>query len=234
LDSSININTYNESPLHAAIKAYIAQPGDLIEVEVDGYIIDIKRDDLLMEVQTSSFAALKTKLRKLIPNHPLRLIYPISVRKWIVRPKNADDQESRMIRRKSPKQGSPLNLFSELVSFPAFINHPNFSIEVLYIHEEEYRYWVGKHAWRRRGWATRYRKLVDVVGHRIYSHRCDFTELLPGNLPDEFTKNELAVNSHCSKRLAGQMAYCLRKMELLQQVGKRGNAYLYTINTDEI
>jgi hypothetical protein len=234
LDSSYNINTYNESPLHAAIKAYIAQPGDLLEVEVDGYIIDIKHDDLLIEVQTRSFTALKTKLRKLVPNHPLRLVYPISINKWIVRPDNSDDEEARIIRRKSPKQGSPLSLFAELVSIPAFINHPNFSIEVLYTHEEEYRYWVGKRAWRRRGWATDYRKLLDVVGQRIYNHRRDFLELLPENLPEVFTKNELAMYSHCSKRLAGQMAYCLRKMELFHQVGKRGKAHLYQLNPDEI
>ena len=30
-----------------------------------------------------------------------------------------------------------------------------------------------------------------------------------------------------SKRIAGQVAYCLRKMDAIEQVGKRGRAYLY-------
>ncbi len=63
MNSTNGINVYNEGPLHAAIKAYIAQPGDVFETEVDGYIIDVQRGDLLIEVQTRNFSALRVKLR---------------------------------------------------------------------------------------------------------------------------------------------------------------------------
>jgi hypothetical protein len=56
------INVYNEKSLHAALKKWYTQPGDQLEIRVDGYIIDLVRGDLLVEVQTGSFSPLKRKL----------------------------------------------------------------------------------------------------------------------------------------------------------------------------
>ena len=50
------IGTLNEGSLHAALKLWYADPGDLVEHPVDGYVIDLVRDDLLIEVQTGGFA----------------------------------------------------------------------------------------------------------------------------------------------------------------------------------
>ena len=105
----------------------------------------------------------------------------------------------------------------------------NFTIEVLYIYEEEVRQWVGKKAWRRRGWAIDYRQLLEVVEHQQYTCPDDFKVLLPADLPDIFTKDDLASYGKCRKRLAGRMAYCLREMGVIDHIGKRGNAYLYKI-----
>src|SRR5512136_98194 len=74
------IGSLNEKPLHASLKACYAQPGDQLEARVDGYVIDIlRRDidrrDLLLEIQTSSFASIKTKIVKLAQTHPIRVIY---------------------------------------------------------------------------------------------------------------------------------------------------------------
>ena len=50
-----------EMTLHASIKEWYASPGDKIEVEVDGYVIDIVRGDtffgdLLLEMIFSSLS----------------------------------------------------------------------------------------------------------------------------------------------------------------------------------
>ena len=37
-------------PLHASLKAWYAEAGDRFEVAVDGYVIDLVRDDLLIEI----------------------------------------------------------------------------------------------------------------------------------------------------------------------------------------
>ena len=68
------VGVLNEKPLHAALKAWYAQPGDEFEALVDGSVIDIVRGDLLVEIQTRNFSALKRKLEKLVVDHPVRLV----------------------------------------------------------------------------------------------------------------------------------------------------------------
>ena len=224
------INTYNESPLHSAIKAYVAQPGDLFEVDVDGYIIDVKRSEMLIEVQTRSFTKIRAKLRKLTQNYAVWLIYPIALERWIVKPVNPERPGSKPTRRKSPKRGKPLDIFSELVSFPTLVNQSNFSIEVLYTREEEIRRWAGKNAWRRKGWAIDYRNLLEVVESQLFTSAIDFRALLPDSLPGTFTVSDLVEASKCPLRLAQQAVYCLKNMGVIDHIGKKGRAYLYQMD----
>ncbi|NUO84039.1 hypothetical protein HUU05_28525, partial [candidate division KSB1 bacterium] len=126
-----NIGVLNEKPLHASLKEWCAQPGDRFEVAVDGFVIDIVRDDLLLEIQTGNFASLKAKLNQLIRSHRIRLICPIAQEKWIV--KLATGKSSGSTRRKSPKRGRVEDLFRAMVSFPQLLANPNFSLEVLLI-----------------------------------------------------------------------------------------------------
>jgi hypothetical protein len=39
-----------------------ARPGDRFEVPVDGFVIDIAQEDLLIEIQTRNFSSIKSKL----------------------------------------------------------------------------------------------------------------------------------------------------------------------------
>ena len=131
-ESGSEIGTLNERPLHAALKAWYAQPGDSFEVSVDGFVIDIVRGDLLIEIQTRHFSAMKRKVTKLVANHVVRLVYPIAQEKWIVR--LAKDGSGGVLgRRRSPKRGSVESVFGELVSFPKLLANPSFSVEVLLI-----------------------------------------------------------------------------------------------------
>jgi hypothetical protein len=132
------IGTLNEKPLHEALKQWYAQPGDGQEVPVDGSVVDIVRGELLVEIQTCNFAAIRRKLEKLIVNHPVRLVYPIPCEKWILKLPYHDNAKTR--RRKSPKRGAFEQVFDELVSFPGLLLNPNFSIELLLIQEEVRRY----------------------------------------------------------------------------------------------
>jgi hypothetical protein len=77
------IGTLNEKPLHEALKQWYAQPNDLFEQSIDGFVIDIVHGDLLIEIQTQSFTAIRRKLKKLLAHHQVRLVYPIPCEKWI-------------------------------------------------------------------------------------------------------------------------------------------------------
>jgi len=119
----------NERSLHSAVKGWIAEPGDRFEVEVDGFVVDIVRGDLLIEVQTRNFSAIRGKLDALVKKHKVRLVYPIAMRKRIVQVDGASGKPTR--RRRSPKRGKLIDVFDELVRIPWLVKDANFELEVL-------------------------------------------------------------------------------------------------------
>lgn len=222
-----HIGELNEQALHAALKKLYAKPGDEVEVSVGGYVIDIVQGELLVEIQTGNFSSLKGKLRSLVKDHPVKLIYPVAREKWILKlPREGEDAPQR---RKSPKRGRVEDVFSQLVSFPDLLRGDNFSLEVVIIQEEEVRHYTGK-GWRKRGWKTIERRLLDVLERRTFETPADMGELLPLELPQAFTTADLAKGLDAPMRLAQQMAYCLRAMGEIVQIGKKGRAYLYERN----
>lgn len=224
---SHHIGSLNEKPLHLALKQWYAEPGDRFEVNVEDFVVDIVRGNLLIEIQTRGFSAIKRKLQKLVAGHPLRLVYPVAQEKWIL--KLANDGQSSLPRRKSPKRGRFEHVFSELVSFPHLMADDGFSLEVLLIKEEEVRRHEPSRAWRRRGWVTHERRLLKVTQQRLFETPGDLASLLPDGLPDRFSTSDLAAALALPRRLAQQMAYCLCQMGSIAQVGKQGNAYLYAL-----
>ena len=226
------IGSLNEKPLQASLKKWYAGPTDQFEVTVDGYVIDIVRGDLLIEIQTRNFSAIKRKLAGLTAHHRVRLMYPIAQEKWII--KLAKEGEGKDSRRKSPKRGTMEQVFEELVSFPKLLSSPNFSLLLLLVQEEEVRRHDARRGWRRKGWVTEERRLLDVVDQRLFETPEDMGALIPSGLAEPFTTADLAVAIGKPRRLAQKMAYCLREMDAIAQVGKRGNAILYERATDAV
>lgn len=218
------IGVLNEQPLHAALKRWYAGPDGEFEVTVDGFVIDVVRDGLLIEIQVGNFSSIKRKLKRLVKDHPLRLVYPIPREKWLL--KHHPGAEGEIERRKSPKRGRVEEVFPELVSFPALVSHPNFTLEVALTQEEEVRH-ADPAAWRQHGWATDERRLIDVTAQHRFERPVDMLALLPAELPEHFTTADLAAALGGSRRLAQKMAYCLRKMGCITQIGRRGRAKLY-------
>ena len=221
-----SIGTLNEKPLHASLKEWYALPGDQFEVAIDGFVIDVVQNDLLVEIQTGNFASIKAKLNKLVRSHHVRLVYPIAQEKWIV--KLAKDKSSSVTRRKSPKRGRVEDLFVEMVSFPQLIKTRNFSLEILMTREEEVRRYEGKRKWRRGGWAVEERRLLDVVNRRLFERPTDWQVLLPKEM-GSFTARNLAEALGIRRPLAQKMAYCLRNAGVIELIGKQGRANLYRV-----
>ena len=223
------IGLLNEKPLHAALKQWYARPGDRFEVPVHGFVIDIVRDDLLIEIQTRNFASINSKLCKLTQSHEVRLVYPVVQEKWIVRlPAN---DRAVTVRRKSPKRGRLEDLFWELVSIPKLLSNPNFSLEVLMIREEEVRRYEGKRKWRKRGWVIEGRRLVDVLDRRLFGASADWLAFVPAGL-QSFTTKDLATIAATRRDLAQKMAYCLRHARMIELIGRQGRNNLYQVAND--
>ena len=225
--TSPHIGTLGEGPLHAALKAWYAQPDDLLEVAVDGFVVDIVRDGQLIEVQTRGFASMKRKVASLLGSaHRIRIVHPIAIDRTIV--KLGDDGEV-VDRRLSPKHGAVVDVCAELVSFPELMDHPGLEIEVVLTREEEFRRHEEGKAWRRKGWVVVERHLVEVVERELFRGPYDLAGLLPTDLPESFTTADIADGLGCSKRTAQQLAYCLRRTGGIEVLGKRAHSVEYRV-----
>lgn len=220
-----SFSTFNEAPLHAALKAWYRRARDRVEAPVDGYVIDLVRGKRLIEIQTGNFSAIRRKLEALLVRHPVRLVYPVEAQKWLV--KLPREKGKAPARRKSPKRGRVEHVFQELVSLAHLVPEKNFSLEVVLAHVEEARRYDGKRGWRRGGWVTHERRLIEVVGQRTFECPTDFLALLPESLDEPFTTAELAAAWGVPRWLAQKGAYCLHRMGALARCGKRGNAWRY-------
>jgi hypothetical protein len=219
------IGTLSERSLHAALKEWYSQPGDLPETRVGGYVIDLVRDELLVEIQTRHCGALRRKLERLLDAHPVRLVHPIARERWIIK---IDKDGVIMERRKSPGRGRVEHVFRELVSIPHLVAHPNFELEVLITREEEIRRDDGQGSWRRKGWSIVDRRLVEVLDRHLFQTPADFLALLPVDLSQPFTNRNLAEALHQRLPVAQKMTYCLTRMGALQMIGKQGKANLFS------
>ena len=219
------IGTLNEKTLHADLKWLYSESRDQLEKQVGNYVIDIVRDDLLIEIQTINFSNIRKKLENLIQDNKVRLVHPIVRDKWI---SNIDNQLNTVGRRRlSPKHCSYIDIFEELIRIPHIISHPNFTVELLLVQIEEIREKNNQRSWRRKGWSIFDKKLVRIVERKQFENPNDFLCFIPKSLEPPFTNLELARSLKKPIRLVRKISYCLRKMGMLKVVGKKGNAYLF-------
>jgi hypothetical protein len=220
------IGIMREGPLHAALKALLAEAGDRLEVPVGRFVIDIVRaDGELVEVQTGGFGALGSKLDALLDEHRVRIVHPVAAERRIVR---VDELGQVLRARRSPKRATAVAVFDKLVAFPALLTHPNLTIEVLLLREDHIR--------RPQPTTTRgrtrdpgERRLVEVLDRVALRTPEDILAALPALPPEPFSTRELAALLRCSTLLAQRTLYCLRTIGIVEPAGRRGRAPLHAL-----
>ena len=225
-DSRSGIGILNENSLHADIINSLAQDGDQLEAELNGFFIDILSKDKAIEVQTRNLGKLSRKVFSLAEKIAVEIVYPIQKTKLITKI-GIDGKITSQ--RKSPKQGRITDIFDELVRATNIFTHPSVSLTILMIDAEEIWRDDGQGSWRRRGWSIYERKLVRIINRQNFSSPEELLDLLPKSLPTPFTNQQLAKSLGIRVRSAGKITYTLRKMNLLEITGKDGNSYLFEI-----
>ncbi len=213
-----------EGPLHAAVKALLAVPGDRLEVPVGRFVIDVVRaDGELVEVQTGGFGPLGAKLDALLDAHRLRIVHPVAAERRVVR---VDERGEVLSIRRSAKRGSVVDVFDKLTSFPSLLTHPNLTVEVLLVAEDHVRA-ARPVTVRRRTRDPGERRLRAVLG-RVELHGVDdIVRALPPLPVAPFSTREFASVLGCNMLLAQRTAYCLRAVNIIEAAGKRGRTPLH-------
>lgn len=172
---------------------------------------------------------MRAKVASLLEDgHRVRIVHPITADKTIVKIGPGGEVLGR---RRSPKHGTAVDICSELVSFPHLLSDPGLEIDLVMTVEDEYRVHNPDKAWRRKGWTIAERHLVEVTGSMLMTGVGALVELLPETLPEAFTTADLADCLGRPRRIAQQMAYCLRETAGIEATGKRGRAIEYRVCT---
>lgn len=212
-----------EMSLHRELKErYGRSAGGRIEVAVGGFRIDaVDADGALVEVQSGPLHPLREKLRRLLPDHRVRVIKPVVLRRRLIRRSRRDGHD--LPARLSPKRGSLLDVFDDLVGLATLFPHPNLGVDVLAVEIDEFRLARG----RRPGYTVLDRRLNKIVASVPLRGPHDLWRLLPDGLADPFTTRGLADHLGCHLAFAQRIAYCLRLAGAAEAVGKRGNQRVY-------
>jgi len=189
-------------------------------VPLERFVIDIRRDDLLIEIQTGSFAAMGNKLDRLLPDHRMLLVHPIAVETYLEKPGAKP--------RKSPKRGSVYDVFEELVSIPTLLDHPNLSLEVVLVSVTKVQKADPSARRGRGGFRTTDRILREIVGRHRFDDSEDLLSLVPA-LPPEFTTADLARCAGVKRDVAQRMAYCFRPLGFFHERGRTKAGIHYSL-----
>ena len=217
--TAIAIGTLNESSLHATLKDLFAEDGDELEVDVGPFVADIRRGDLLIEIQTRSFRAMARKLDRLLGSYRIQLVHPIAVETHLHKPGARP--------RRSPKRSDVFGLFDELVSMPTLLDHPGLSIEVLLVVVDAIKEQDDTLRRGRGGWRTVDRRLREIRARHRFTSVGDLGRLVPPALPPRFTTADLARLTGTSRDRAQRMAYCLRAGGLFEAVERTRSGVVY-------
>ncbi len=219
---SDRIGTLRESALHRDLKLIYAAHGAQTEHVVGKYVVDILDGEHVIEIQTANFSALNNKLNGLLDTHSVTVVYPIAVRKTLVKQTETGEQ-----RRKSPRVGSTLDLFDELVYMPTLLNHVNLDLELVYVSIEEHRKFDAKRAWRRRHWVITERRLDEIMHQERFDSMAGLFGKFGEDLPHQFTTATIANTLGTTRNKAQKFAYCFRQANVIHACGKDGNAVIY-------
>jgi hypothetical protein len=198
---------------------------------LDRYRIDAVRGQQLVEIQHGSLAAIRSKIQRLVNEHRVLVVKPIVARKLLV--KQNGPRGKILSRRLSPKRGKLLDIFDELVYFTRVFPHPRLTLEIVLVDVEEWRYpgHGRRRRWRKNDQIVADQKLFSVGSSVRLSHAADLLQLVPGKLPNSFHTGHLAELAGVRRHVAQRIAYCLREMKAIEQIGKQGNTLVYQVRS---
>jgi hypothetical protein len=216
-----------ETSLHQDLKKRYGGEENQFEVVLGDYRIDAISQGCLVEIQVSSLAAIRDKIRTLLKDHHVMVVKPIIVRKILV--KRSKEQGSVVSRRQSPKRGTIFDLFHELIHFTRVFPHEHLTLEVPLIDIEEWRYpgHGRRRRWRRDDYQIEDQKLVAIHETYHFKTAADLARLINGPLPQPFHTGHLAEVLQVPRWIAQRIAYCLRQVNAVREIGKQGNTRLY-------
>lgn len=221
------IGKLQEKLLHAALKFYVHPDETHHEIPLPcGAVADIFDGEKVIEIQNGNFSPFRLKLRRLLEEYPVTVIYPLPREKrlfWVT-PETGETAKPR----RSNKKGRFSDAAPELLYISEMLFHPNLTLQLWLIDMDEYKLADGYGKDRKKR-AHRLERVPVKMGEiREIRNREDLKSILPP-LPETFTAKEFLKAMGLKQGRKGSAA-----LKLFVQTGifsreKQGNAYIYRI-----
>ena len=219
------IGTRHETSLHRDLKFSYAGKGGRIEAEVAGFVADgINAQGEFIEVQTGSFAPLKHKAKELAQRGKVRVVYPVIITKYI---DVYDANAKRKYRRKSPRTGTPWDIFNALVHAPDLPLIAGLAVELVLIDALELRVQDGKGSWRRKGVSIKDRRILAFHERILLKKPSDYARFIPFRSSEQFTSRSLGEKAGIRIDIARKVLYVLIRLGIIEKTGKQRNLTVY-------
>jgi len=220
--NGFGIGTYGEKALHRELKWWIEPTGKYHEIPVGKYIVDIKTESGITEIQTQSFYKLRDKLSTLLTDNSVTLVYPLTREKQIIW---VDKHSGEIIRtRRSNRQNSYYSAFWELSQIKPLLTSANLRLRLMLLDVAERRC-EGERKKRYHKIDTTIRSLHDEL---LINNINDYSQLIPKSLKEPFTTRDYSIETGVNTRIAGAALNVLHFVGAIARTGKSGNAYLYS------
>ena len=223
----LGIGTLGEKTLHAILKNFYEADEDCHEIPIEGYVADIFSKGNIIEIQTGQFQRMREKLKAFLPLYPVTIVYPIAEKRLLrwIDPETGEIQDGR-----ATKKLNLYQIFPELYRIKSFLKDENLNICMTVLDIEEYKLLNG---WgeKKKNHASKYDRIPSRVVRELRME-CprDYMQFIPLEIEGEFTVKQFAKAAKCTQAQASVTMNILNEMEVVDRVGKQGNAYIYRIN----
>ncbi|MBO4216449.1 MAG: hypothetical protein J5940_00740 [Clostridia bacterium] len=228
-DAPGGIGTLGEKTLHSVLKFYCEPDARFHEIKVGGFVADIKRGDVITEIQTRDFSRFRKKLPAFIRENRVTVVFPVARSKRIIKINEATGEYSPP--RRSPRVGSIYSIIPELYRINMLLKDPAFqsrvSFRTVFLGVDEYRL-IGKATRRSPHGRTCYEKIPTALyGHFDVASKEDFKKFIPEGLPESFTSLDFAKAAKIRRGVAQTALNVLTSVGAVTRVGKAGNTIIY-------
>ncbi|MBR5140621.1 MAG: hypothetical protein IKV16_06145 [Clostridia bacterium] len=218
--STEGVGGLNERSLHKILKLALEPRAEYHEVRYLGSIADIKNEEGIFEIQTKIAYKLLPKLQRFLLHERVTLVIPIIEEKYVTYL-----EESGMSKpRKSPKAENVYTALSSVAFASTLLRNDKFSIMLVYLCADEYKYRVKKRGQRK----------IDVIPSRLLrteliSSPCDVIKYFPAGLSEEFVATEFSRAIKKPSRFTYFVIKFFESLGFIEEIGMRGRAKLYKI-----
>ncbi len=219
------VGTLSEKSVHAVLKAYFAAAPEQCEIKIGRMVADVFTGSEIYEIQTRAFNTMHKKLENFLPQYPVTIVHPVAATKQIIWINPQTGVLSKP--HKSPIRGNIYMVFIELYRIRQYLQHNNLSICVVLLDIEEYKLLDGWSKDKKRG-CTRLDKIpTNLISQTTLKTQADYAALIPPELPEQFVVKEFAKAAKIDNDLARLTLKVLQEIGVVEQTGKRVNAFVY-------